>query len=132
AKIGGEMISLTAVEELAMRTWPEYHHAAVSLQDEKKGERIVLVTDCPAATRKDIQEAARELKYGELYVPRKVVLAEELPVLGTGKVDYISLNQMVLAEDRDGSGWIRKMSRLISPGGRNVLPAGTTTRDSHS
>ena len=45
AKIGGEMISLTAVEELAAITWPDYNHAAISLPDERKGEKIILITD---------------------------------------------------------------------------------------
>lgn len=123
AKIGGEMISLAAVEELAQKTWPRFNHAAINLPDEKKGEKIVLVTDNPEATRRQMQDVARELKYGELYLPKKVVLAEELPVLGTGKVDYIALYEMALAEDRDGSGWIRRITRLISHGERGA--AGT-------
>ena len=47
AKIGGEMVSLTAVEELAARTWPESQHAVVSVPDAQKGEQLVLVTTKP-------------------------------------------------------------------------------------
>ena len=107
------MISLTAVEELAMETWPGFNHAAINLPDERKGEKIVLVTDNMDATRKDIQERARQLKYGELYIPRKVVLAEELPMLSTGKVDYIILTEMALKEDIEGTGWISKLTHFI-------------------
>jgi acyl-[acyl-carrier-protein]-phospholipid O-acyltransferase/long-chain-fatty-acid--[acyl-carrier-protein] ligase len=117
AKIGGEMVSLTAVEELALLAWPDYSHAALSLPDEKKGERIVLVTDNPDASRKEIQEKAHLLGYGELYIPKRIVLAEELPLLISGKTDYFRLQQLAAAEDRDGSGWIRGMSRLIGGGG---------------
>lgn len=113
AKLGGEMISLAAVEELAMETWPGFNHAAINLADEKKGEKIVLVTDNMDATRKDIQERARHLKYGELYIPRKVVLAEELPMLSTGKVDYVVLTEMAVKEDREGTGWISKLTHFI-------------------
>ena len=113
AKIGGEMISLSAVEELAVHTWPDFHHAAVSLPDEKKGEKIILVTDNQNADKKQLQETARRLKYGEIYIPRKVVLAEELPVLGTGKTDYVILEELVRAEDREGTGWIKKIARFI-------------------
>lgn len=113
AKIGGEMVSLTMVEELAMRSWPDFNHAAVSLPDERKGEKIILVTDNPDATRKQIQETARQLKYAELAIPRKVVLAEQLPVLGTGKTDYISLTEMAAEEDKHGSGWITKLTHFI-------------------
>ena len=113
AKIGGEMVSLTAVEELALNTWPDYVHAAINLPDEKKGEKIVLITDNKEATRKDIQEFARNHKIGELYIPRKVVLADEIPVLGTGKVDYKTLTEMALAEDETGTGWISKLTGLV-------------------
>ena len=113
AKLGGEMISLSAVEELAISTWPGFSHAAVSLADEKKGEKIVLVTNYKNASRKPIQEMARKLKYAEIYIPKKVVRAEELPVLSTGKIDYLTLTAMAEAEDRDGTGWVRQCTGLI-------------------
>ncbi len=97
AKIGGEMISLTAVEELADKTWPDFNHAAISAPDERKGERIILVTDCDQAERKFFQQKTRELGYGELYIPRDVVHIGELPVLGTGKTDYVTLAETILA-----------------------------------
>jgi acyl-[acyl-carrier-protein]-phospholipid O-acyltransferase/long-chain-fatty-acid--[acyl-carrier-protein] ligase len=116
AKIGGEMVSLTAVEELALLTWPDYTHAALSLQDEKKGEKIVLVTDNPEASRREIQEQARLRGYGELYIPKKVVMAEELPLLVSGKTDYFRLQQLAAAEERDNSGWIRGLARMAGGG----------------
>ena len=91
AKIGGEMISLTAVEELAVLTWPDCNHAALSLPDERKGEKILLISEHEGADRKAFQEKARELGYGELYIPREVTQVRELPVLGTGKTDYVTL-----------------------------------------
>ncbi len=91
AKIGGEMISLTAVEELAVAVWPDRNHAAISLPDERKGEKIILLSEQEGADRKAFQEKARELGYGELYIPREVVHMREIPVLGTGKTDYVSL-----------------------------------------
>lgn len=116
AKIGGEMVSLLAVEELAMQTWPEHIHAAVSLPDERKGEKIVLISDHQEASRKELQEVAKRLKYGELHIPKKVVLAEELPILSTGKIDYVSLTELAIAEDQSGSGWINKLANLVSRG----------------
>ena len=91
AKIGGEMISLTAVEELAVTVWPDCNHAALSLPDERKGEKIILLSEHEGADRKAFQEKARELGYGELYIPREVLHMREIPVLGTGKTDYVSL-----------------------------------------
>jgi acyl-[acyl-carrier-protein]-phospholipid O-acyltransferase/long-chain-fatty-acid--[acyl-carrier-protein] ligase len=113
AKIGGEMISLTAVEELAQRVWPGFSHAALSLGDERKGEKIVLVTSHAGATRRELQEAARALQYGELYLPRKVVLIDEMPVLGTGKTDYVLLQQLAEEEDARNTGWIRRLGQLL-------------------
>ena len=113
AKIGGEMISLTAVEELAMATWPNFNHAAIILQDDRKGEKIILVSDNHAATRRQIQDMAKQLHYSELYIPRKVVLAEQLPLLSTGKIDYLNLTELVIKEDQENSGWISMLTHLV-------------------
>jgi acyl-[acyl-carrier-protein]-phospholipid O-acyltransferase/long-chain-fatty-acid--[acyl-carrier-protein] ligase len=113
AKIGGEMISLTSVEELAMETWPGFNHAAVSLPDERKGEKIVLITENKDANRKAIQEMGKTLKYGELYIPKKVVLTDELPLLSTGKTNYVTLTEMAIQEDKNGDGWIAKISNMM-------------------
>ena len=99
AKIGGEMISLTAVEELAVAVWPDCNHAAISLPDERKGEKIILLSEQEGADRKSFQEKVRELGYGELYIPREVVHMREIPVLGTGKTDYVSLMEKLRGED---------------------------------
>lgn len=99
AKIGGEMISLTAVEELAVAVWPDRNHAAISLPDERKGEKIILLSEQEGADRKAFQEKARELGYGELYIPREVVHMREIPVLGTGKTDYVSLMEELQGEN---------------------------------
>jgi len=113
AKLGGEMVSLTAVEELAMHAWPEASHAAVSLPDDKKGEKIILVTDYTGADRKQLQETARKLKYSEIYIPKKIIFAEEIPVLGTGKTNYLLLTDMVQDEDQLGNGWISRISDFV-------------------
>jgi acyl-[acyl-carrier-protein]-phospholipid O-acyltransferase/long-chain-fatty-acid--[acyl-carrier-protein] ligase len=122
AKLGGEMVSLTTVEELAMHCWPEANHAAVALLDDKKGERIILVTDFHGADRKQLAETARKLKISELCIPRKIVLAEELPVLGTGKINYMLLTEMVKAEDEEGNGWIRKLTKMVRMTGPDNKP----------
>ncbi|NKB36716.1 MAG: AMP-binding protein [Gammaproteobacteria bacterium] len=133
AKIGGEMVSLLAVEELATQTWPEYVHAAVSLPDDRKGEKIVLITNCLDGSRKKIQETAKHMKYGELYVPKKVVLAEELPLLSTGKIDYVSLTELALNEDRSGTGLISKIANLVGKSANvESEPDSTSTSTSES
>ena len=107
------MVSLTVVEELAMQTWPGFNHAAVNLPDEKKGEKIILVTDCRNANRRQMQETARILYYSELCIPRNVLIAEELPLLGTGKINYIRLTEIVRAEENENQGWLAKFTSLV-------------------
>ncbi|NBX04302.1 MAG: hypothetical protein EBR02_09655 [Alphaproteobacteria bacterium] len=94
AKIGGEMVSLAVVEELALCAAPEHAHAAVATPCDKKGEQITLFTECPTLTREMLIARAQEAKISELHLPRKVVALEELPRLGSGKVDYVSLRSI--------------------------------------
>ena len=97
AKIGGDMVSLTTVEEIAARLWPGHLHAAVNLADERKGERILLVTQYPEAQRADFVRAVHEQGYSEFHAPREILYTKELPLLGSGKVDYPALTERVLA-----------------------------------
>src|SRR5690606_12356784 len=60
AKIGGEMVSLTAVEGIANSVWPEARNAVVSIPDNRKGERLVLVTDHKGAEVAVLAEWARK------------------------------------------------------------------------
>lgn len=88
AKIAGEMVSLGAVEVLVAALWPEDHHAAVSLPDRRRGERIVLVTTATAADLASLKRHGRKLGASDLMIPQDIVLVEEIPLLGTGKTDY--------------------------------------------
>ena len=129
AKIAGEMVSLTAVEELATLTWPGFNHAAVSLLDDKKGEKIILITDNKDALRKHFQEQVKKDRHGELYLPKKVLLAEELPVLGTGKTDYVTLTQMAQEAEDEGSSWIKKLAIFVRQVGHHNENAASDTTD---
>ena len=94
AKIGGEMVSLPAVEGYAAAMWPGAENAVVSRPDAKKGEQLVLFTTAIGATVAALQGWARANGVPELNVPRDVRFVEALPVLGTGKIDYVTLNAM--------------------------------------
>ncbi len=115
AKIGGEMVSLSAVEELAMLTWPKLNHAAVAIYDERKGEKIILVTENKDAERKHLQEVAKISHISELTIPRKIMVVHKIPVLGTGKIDYISLTKLVESDNNNkaASNWRNKLSKLV-------------------
>lgn len=94
AKIAGEMVSLTAAEALAAAAYPGAQHAVVSVADAKKGEALVLVTTA-AAQPEELLKAARAQGVSELMVPRRIRTVEQLPVLGTGKTDYVTLQKLV-------------------------------------
>jgi acyl-[acyl-carrier-protein]-phospholipid O-acyltransferase/long-chain-fatty-acid--[acyl-carrier-protein] ligase len=94
AKVAGEMVSLETVEQIANRASPEYQHAATTQSDAQRGENIVLFTTDEALARDALQTAARELGSPELAIPRKIVAVMELPLLGTGKIDYVKLKQL--------------------------------------
>ncbi|MBS0409574.1 MAG: 2-acylglycerophosphoethanolamine acyltransferase, partial [Proteobacteria bacterium] len=98
AKIGGEMVSLTAAEDLATNLWPEARHAVISLPDSKKGERLILVTDRSDAEVDKLVTHAKRLGAPDLAVPRRIVRVPEVPVLGSGKTDYVAIQRMAEME----------------------------------
>ncbi len=95
AKIGGEMVSLAAVEMLASDIWPNAPSACATVPDARKGERLVLVTQQPDATRAALMAHAREKGASELMVPAEVVIVDKLPLLGAGKIDNLAVTAMV-------------------------------------
>jgi acyl-[acyl-carrier-protein]-phospholipid O-acyltransferase/long-chain-fatty-acid--[acyl-carrier-protein] ligase len=95
AKISGETISLTVVENCASALWPDHAHAAVAVTDERRGESIVLVTTNPDANRSDLIAWVRNHGVSELAVPRRVIPVMDVPVLGTGKTDYFGVAKIV-------------------------------------
>jgi acyl-[acyl-carrier-protein]-phospholipid O-acyltransferase/long-chain-fatty-acid--[acyl-carrier-protein] ligase len=98
AKIGGEMISLSAVEDLAADLWPDGWRAVVSVSDPRKGERLVLVTDTPHANPHDLMAHAQAAGAPDLSVPRKVIKVGAPVLLGTGKTDYAAVQRIAEAE----------------------------------
>ncbi|WP_237153483.1 AMP-binding protein [Oryzibacter oryziterrae] len=94
AKIGGEMVSLAAVEAYAAALWPETSHAVVSVPDARKGEALVLVTDSGEASVDALLAYAQAHGVPELSIPRKIVKTYSLPVLGTGKMDLVAIELM--------------------------------------
>jgi len=95
AKIGGEMVSLGAVEGYAAALWPDAAHAVVARPDVRKGEQLVLFTTAREASSQAMLAWARSRGVAELALPRDVRVIEAIPVLGTGKTDYATLNAMV-------------------------------------
>jgi acyl-[acyl-carrier-protein]-phospholipid O-acyltransferase/long-chain-fatty-acid--[acyl-carrier-protein] ligase len=99
AKVSGEMVSLTAVEDALSGAFPQYGLkfavAVVSRPDEAKGEKLIAVTNEPRLTMDEIRNAIRARGLGNLAVPRELKAVHELPLLGAGKVNYRELQKMI-------------------------------------
>ncbi len=95
AKLAGEMVSLGAVELLAEALWPDEQHAALAAPDKRKGERIVLLTTHAKADKPSLAKYAKSAGIAELTIPAEVLHVEEIPVLGSGKTDYVTLQKML-------------------------------------
>lgn len=93
AKVAGEMVSLEAVEKLAGAASPGAAHAASTQADPARGEAILLFTTDSGLTREQLQAAARDGGWPEIAVPRRLIPVDALPLLGTGKIDYVTLKQ---------------------------------------
>lgn len=97
AKIAGEMVSLELVERIANTASPSFKHAATVEQLAGTGESTVLFTTDPALDRLVLLKAARQIGAQDLAVARRIIKVDSLPLLGSGKTDYVTLKVMAVA-----------------------------------
>lgn len=97
AKLAGEMVSLEVVERIAVAASPKGAHAAVARPDVAKGESVILFTTDKALVMEALTAQAKELGLPGIAVARHIVAVDAIPLLGTGKTDYVTLNAMGLA-----------------------------------
>ncbi|MBP1763592.1 MAG: Acyl-(acyl-carrier-protein)--phospholipid O-acyltransferase [Firmicutes bacterium] len=91
AKVSGEMISLDAIEEIAEKCFGTDRNAATNLPDVKRGEKIILYTMYKNASRQMLREFMSHTRQSMLSLPAEVIVVDKLPLLGSGKVDYVTL-----------------------------------------
>ncbi|MEC7030940.1 MAG: MFS transporter [Pseudomonadota bacterium] len=91
AKISGEMVSLSAIENEIAICWPEHIHGVVSMHDQKRGEKLVLITDKQDADRVELAKKLKSQGVSSISIPSQIQVMKQIPLLGTGKVDYPSL-----------------------------------------
>jgi acyl-[acyl-carrier-protein]-phospholipid O-acyltransferase/long-chain-fatty-acid--[acyl-carrier-protein] ligase len=91
AKIAGETVSLASIEDIVADLWPDHIAAAVAAPDPKRGERVILATTKPGATRAEVQTWMKIKGAAEIMHPSSVVVLDAIPLLGTGKTNYVAL-----------------------------------------
>ena len=96
AKLGGEMVSLGAVErEIAkILDQPEVEVVAVALADAKKGEQVVALLAGDNIDVTTLQRAVQASKMNNLMKPQRYYLVENIPKLGTGKTDFAAVKAL--------------------------------------
>lgn len=99
AKISGEMVSLTAVEDALAGAFPRYglrcQTAVIARPDEEKGEKLIVATNEPRLTLDEIRAAVRARGLPNLSIPREVRFVTAIPKLGTGKTNHRELEKIV-------------------------------------
>ncbi|GGA15495.1 bifunctional protein Aas [Paenibacillus marchantiophytorum] len=105
AKIGGEKVSLPMVEELLAACLPAQSMcAAISVPEPRKGERIVLYHTSRDAQLQQIRESMKQQGHPAIYVPSELRYVERLPLLGSGKVDYVTIKRMAMQDEEQSKG----------------------------
>ena len=99
AKVSGEMVSLTAVEDALAGAFPQYglrcQVAVITRPDEDKGEALIAVTNEPRLTLEEIREVIKAKGLTNLNTPRELKVVNEIPKLGTGKVNHRELEAQI-------------------------------------
>ena len=100
AKIGGEMISLAAVEEALYELWPEEQHAVTMLHGENR-DTLTLVSSRPDLKRDEVRQKLSDLGLAEIAIPKKLIYMESIPIMGNGKTNYVELDEMLKTMSTD-------------------------------
>lgn len=90
AKVGGEMISLAAVESALRDLWPDATLGVVAVPDARKGEQLVLIIEQEQVTTGRIAAYFASRGLSPLWTPKRILCVRHAPVLGSGKFDYVT------------------------------------------
>ena len=102
AKVSGEMVSLTAVEDALAGAFPQFglhcQVAVIAQPDEDKGEKLIAVTNEPKLQLAEMRAVIRARGLSNLCAPREVMIVSSIPKLGTGKTNHRELEKMIAAQ----------------------------------
>lgn len=93
-KVGGEMVSLVKVENVLEKYLPQgVSCCVVEVMNEKKGSTIVAAVSGEIHKTETLRKMMNELP--GIALPREFVVINELPMMGTGKIDFRTVTKMV-------------------------------------
>jgi acyl-[acyl-carrier-protein]-phospholipid O-acyltransferase/long-chain-fatty-acid--[acyl-carrier-protein] ligase len=93
-KVGGEMISLVKVEDVLEKLLPDdVTCCVVEVPDHIRGAKIVAAVTAPIDEQATLKAMSTELP--NISLPKKFVVIEELPKMGSGKIDFRTVTNMV-------------------------------------
>jgi len=95
AKLGGEMISLSSVEQAIQTSLQLEDAVAVNLPDDKKGEKIIILC-LEEVDPKNAREQLLASGCNPLMLPSQFITVAELPKLGSGKTDFSLAKHLAL------------------------------------
>ena len=107
SKIGGEMVPHLKIEEILSQfldTTPDDDSddlllvAVTAVPDAKKGERLIVLHTPVEKTVEEMQQALKDANLPNIFIPTadSFVQVDQLPVLGTGKIDLRGIKSMAL------------------------------------
>ena len=100
-KIGGEMVSLAAIENELIAKFPNLENPAVFVvcpqEDDSEKTKLAVMTNVET-TKEDLNEILRVSGFGRIVRITSVHFKEKIPLMGTGKIDYRKINDMIKNE----------------------------------
>ncbi|MDX1283601.1 MAG: AMP-binding protein [Draconibacterium sp.] len=93
-KIGGEMVSLVKTENVLEQFLPEdVKCCVVSVANEMKGADIIAAVTQEVDKSKILKKMSKELT--NISLPKQFLVIEDLPMMGTGKIDFRTVTNLV-------------------------------------
>ena len=94
AKIAGEMVSLSQIEDFPKKLWPEYTSIVCSIKDDQKGETLILLTDKKDSDLSELNSLMQKAGMSNLCLLKKIKIISEFPILGSGKINFKKLQEI--------------------------------------
>jgi acyl-CoA synthetase (AMP-forming)/AMP-acid ligase II len=96
-KVGGEMVSLPAIEEILLKAYQARSKDGPVLAVEALGEELqplITLFTTIELEREEVNHCLRDAGLAPINFIRQIIHIDEIPLLGNGKVDYRNLKSM--------------------------------------